>query len=334
MALESASLMHAHDQQRLERIYEALSSVHHSFLHYPKKPDASVLELLERNIPHIPSETWAERLSFGGIYFNGRGVKYNFSPLIPCRLEYFEPKYSIEFPDDQIPAFDPSWIVFEDEWLLVVHKPQGLPSLPTREQRHAHLKEYLHAYVGSPIHLPSRLDTSTEGLVVVSKHPDCHNALQKLFVNRSIQKHYLFEGTGTVSWKQKTIALRVVKDPLHPVLRTASAHSGKPARTDFTYLFESSITDSKNNSLKTSLVSARPLTGRTHQIRVHARAAGIPIVGDNFYEGARVSGNDSGLRLFSWKLCFKHPMTQSPMTFISPKALWPQWSLGAYDILA
>lgn len=324
--------LEANEEKRLNRIYEALSSVHHTFLYYPKTPSDSLIDLLEKNLPHIPSNSWSQRFSFGGVYCNGRGVKYNFSPLVPCKFEYFEPKDSLEFPDDRIPKFDPSWIVYEDEWIIVVHKPRGLSSLPTREQRNTHLKEYLENYVGHPIHLPSRLDTSTEGLVVVSKHPDCHNELQRLFSSRSIEKYYLFEGTGCVNWQSKTVALRITKDRLHPVLRTTSPHDGKPSRTDFEFLYKSSVLNSDNERIDTSLIVARPRTGRTHQIRVHARAIGVPIVGDSFYEGAKLKQEEAGLRLFSWKLSLVHPITKLKLELISPKEKWPIWSRGAYEL--
>lgn len=321
------------EEKRLNRIHDALSSVHHSFLYYPNPPSDSLIDLLQKNLPHIPSNSWNSRFDFGGIYFNGRGVRYNFSPLIPCKLEYFEPKDSLEFPEDRIPSFNTSWVVYEDEWILVVHKPRGLSSLPTREQRNTHLKDYLDAYVGHPIHLPSRLDTSTEGLVIASKHPECHNALQRLFTSRSIEKFYLFEGTGTVNWQSKSLALRIAKDPLHPVLRTVSSYQGKPSRTDFQFLYRSFINDSNNTSIPTSIIIARPKTGRTHQIRVHARAMGIPIVGDSFYEGARLKPEEAGLRLFSWKLCLNHPKTKQKLEIISPHEKWPTWSRGAFELI-
>ncbi len=282
---------------RLERLKRSLSSVHHSFTYYER--GESIYSLIEKNIPGAHHE---------GIYVNGRSIKFDFSPISPVKIEYFEKKE---------PEFDinlsPDHIIYQDQFIIIIYKPKGLSTLPTREKKSVNLKHKIETILGHSVHLPSRLDTSTEGLVVLSKNEESHNALQNLFVERKITKKYLFETASQITWQEKSVLLPIVKDSLHPILRTVSRYGTKPARTDFTKL-------EINNR---NFVLARPLTGRTHQIRVHAMASGIPIIGDNFYEGEFC---ENGLRLISYSVSFPHPVTDEPVTIFAPSKFWPKWA--------
>lgn len=284
---------------RLERLKRSLSSIHHSFTYYER--GESIYSLLKKHLPDI-------NLNQEGIYINGRSMNYDFSPIIPVKIEYFErkiPELDIKVTTDHI--------VFEDQYILIVYKPKGLSTLPTREKKNVNLKFKVEELLGYSVHLPSRLDTSTEGLVVLSKKQESHNALQELFVNRKIKKHYLFETENKIDWQKKSIMLPIVKDPLHPILRTVSIHGAKTTRTDFTRL-----------ELKgRNFVIAQPITGRTHQIRVHAKASGIPIIGDNFYEGKFCK---DGLRLISYSVSFPHPITNESIKISAPRKFWPVWA--------
>ena len=291
---------------RLERLKKSLSSVHHSFTYYDR--GESIHSLLRINLPGIVTHT-------EGIYVNGRQIKFDFSPISPVKIEYFEKKE----PDFDV-EISANHIIYQDQFILIIYKPKGLSTLPTRERKTINLKHKVESLLGYPVHLPSRLDTSTEGLVVLSKNEESHNALQSLFVERRITKKYLFETASKIPWSEKSVLLPIVKDLTHPILRTVSSLGTKPARTDFTKL---EIGDRH-------FVLARPLTGRTHQIRVHAMASGIPIIGDNFYEGKFC--ND-GLRLISYSVSFAHPITNEKLTIFAPRNFWPAWAIPPLELL-
>lgn len=310
----------------LDRLKSALSSVHHAWCFY--EPSGSIVSLLERNLSHIDPTSWISRLEWGGVYVNGRAARFDFSPFPPFRLEYFEPKFDFQNSSEYFPQFSTDWIVFEDEFLIVASKPHGIACLPTREQRNVNLKRYLDDYVGHPIHMPSRLDTSTSGLVVVSKHSASHRGLQMLFQRREIQKRYLFETASKVRWDEITVEASIGKDRSHPILRKViDDESSKPALTHLRKITTTREEHPEAGSFDATLIAATPKTGRTHQIRVHSSHLGIPIIGDNFYGGFDIPG----LRLFSYELEFHHPITDELLIIRAPSRHWPNWAARYYS---
>jgi 23S rRNA-/tRNA-specific pseudouridylate synthase len=161
--------------------------------------------------------------------------------------------------------------------------------------------------------MPSRLDMSTYGLVPVSKHPIMHDPLQQIFQKRRIAKVYRFNTDQTPAWQQTEVVSRIAKHPLHPVLRWSNPEEGKEARTQFSVL--------RRKSASGTLIEAKPITGRTHQIRVHAHSLGLSIIGDNFYMGAQAPT----LQLACFQLGFIHPLSHEELTIQIPPGLQPDW---------
>lgn len=297
-----------------QRIEEALTSIRHCWEYTSGvQCPASLAEALSTELPHIAPETWQKRLSWGGVYLNGRSVTSDCPLSPPCRLEYFEPKFDIEDARRVFPEFSREWIVFEDEDLLIVYKPAGLPSLPVREQKYFNMKSYLCAYTGAAVHLPSRLDTATSGLMAVSKTERMHGCLQKLFEKRRAGKTYLFEADGQPAWRQTTVNGAIARDAEHAVLRKIALQGGKPASTLFQVQYHCSP--------HSSIILARPLSGRTHQIRVHAQSLGLPVVGDSFY-GGRPAPH---LHLLSYRLELPGYLGREPLTATLPERFIPDW---------
>jgi RluA family pseudouridine synthase len=228
----------------------------------------------------------------------------------PARVEYFEP-HDVSSPGPQHPLWSPTWIVHEDDDIIIVNKPPRLPTLPVREQIKFNLRRYLEQYSGDAVHLPSRLDTSTSGLVVASKSPLTHRSLQRAFEERRVHKSYLCEFSSPVSFSSITVASPIGRHPLHPVLR-ATHSGGKDALTIFSVIEHRSAT---------TLVDAQPITGRTHQIRVHAASLGYPLVGDNFYNGKEAPC----LHLCCAALAFPHPRTGDEINVRLPDSELPDW---------
>ena len=205
-------------------------------------------------------------------------------------------------------------IVFEDEWLLVVNKPAGMLSVPGKaEDRdsvyHRLKKKYPEATGPMIVH---RLDMATSGLLLVAKTKEVHRDLQAQFANRSIKKRYVAVLDGIVlSERTGRIELPLCLNPLDRPRQIVSKEYGKEAITEYKIISESEkIIDESERSIneprKYTRIVFYPLTGRTHQLRVHAahpEGLGCPILGDELY-GKKADR----LYLHAEYIEFRHPI--------------------------
>lgn len=283
----------------------------------PLSPECSLESFLCQHLPHISPESWLERYEFGGIYINGirRPLGTKLSP--PCKIEYYEPKFAIGDAHKIFPQFHSRYVLYEDGRIAVVYKPAGLSSMPAKEQHHFSLKSAVERELKKTIHMPSRLDVSAQGIVVVSTAPQMHAKLQRLFEERKVRKEYLCASLSVPQWQTQHVTLPISRDPKHPVLRTTASNGGQFAETHFSLL-----TISKGSSGPQANFLASPITGRTHQIRVHAASIGIPLLGDRFYCGAPADH----LHLISHSISFRHPSTRTQFTYTASKDLLPAWA--------
>jgi 23S rRNA pseudouridine1911/1915/1917 synthase len=191
----------------------------------------------------------------------------------------------------------PHTIVFEDEDLIVVEKPAGLLTAPTPESDRNNLASLLGRAGGQrrQIFVVHRIDLDTSGLLVFAKNDDTNRALSELFRKHDLSREYLAVLAGAVPDE-----LRVIE---HPV-------AGKRAVTHLTIV---------ERLPGATLVRARLETGRTHQIRLHARAEGHPVRGDATH-GTPAPGDPPRMALHATRLAFAHPRTGAPLEFESP---WP-----------
>ncbi|TRX45668.1 RNA pseudouridine synthase [Bacteroides sp. HF-5092] len=198
-------------------------------------------------------------------------------------------------------------IVFEDEWLLVVNKPAGMLSVPGKaEDRdsvyHRLKKKYPEATGPMIVH---RLDMATSGLLLVAKTKEVHQDLQAQFANRSIKKRYVAVLDGIVlSERTGRIELPLCLNPLDRPRQIVNKEYGKEAITEYRIISESGSTF--NESRKHTRIIFYPLTGRTHQLRVHAahpEGLGCPILGDELY-GKKADR----LYLHAEYIEFRHPI--------------------------
>lgn len=217
-------------------------------------------------------------------------------------------------------------LLWADDFLLVVNKPAGLRTLPDGyDSNLPHIKSVLAAEYGQ-LWIVYHLDRDTSGVLLLARSASAHRALNAQFAGRQIQKTYHALVCGNPAWQQKRInhPLRPNGDRQH---RTIVDHvDGKPASTDFLVL---------ERFGKYTLVEARPVTGRTHQIRAHAAALGYPIVTDPLYgiighavdsslqkntavEGGRQVSNIDRLTLHAFCLNFSHPQYSIAMIFEAP----------------
>lgn len=302
----------------LERVNQTLRTRYWSFIvRAPEDGPLRLLDLLKEKLPHIAADSWPQRFDFGGIYVNGIEAFTDRDLPLPARVEYYEPKFEISTASSIFPPFKEEFVIFSDGHVAVVYKPPHLSSMPAKEQRHFSLKASLDEFFETTIHMPSRLDVSAQGLVVVSLSPSAHAGLQRAFETRTVHKTYRLATTGPREWREKTVDLNIALQREHPVLRTVSLTDGQSARTHFTFLHNASNGDAEIN-----VFEAKPITGRTHQIRVHSAASGIPILGDNFYGGSPAPY----LHLVSCAITFPHPITAQDMSFSLPAPLRPAWT--------
>lgn len=201
--------------------------------------------------------------------------------------------------------FSKKHILFEDEYIIVLNKPVGVPTHstldPDRDHLVAGLKRFLKEregripYVG----LHHRLDKDTSGIVLLTKQQSVNKAVGDLFAKRKIEKTYIAitenKNITKDSWKTES---HLARKPDSQVMQSVKS-GGDLAITQFDVL-------EKNN--KYALIQVKPHTGRTHQIRVHLYENNSPILGDVLYFK---DGSENYPRLFlhAHKLRFKHPAT-------------------------
>ena len=203
-------------------------------------------------------------------------------------------------------------VLFEDEYLMVVNKPAGLLSVPGKSDEPS-VESYMHA---KAVH---RLDQDTSGLLVLAKTPEVYKELQAYFQRRDILKRYeaLITGEGLKGLMDEwvkglmgegIIDLPLLPDPYDRPRQMVNREHGKPAITR--YRIREQRTDG------TCLVDFFPLTGRTHQLRVHAAhpdGLNAPIVGDRLYGTPA-----QRLMLHAAEITFLHPITKEEMHFCIP----------------
>ena len=205
-------------------------------------------------------------------------------------------------------------IVFENEDFIALNKPTGLLTIPDREQSEKSLKEFLIEKYGI-IFTVHRLDKDTSGLVLFAKNETTHKYLSKLFEDRKVEKYYLGIVLGSPQNITGTIDAPISEHPLHKGLMSVH-RNGKPSLTTYEVLEANKYF---------SLVSFQLHTGRTHQIRVHAKNIGHPLACDILY------GDGKPVLLSSIKKKYKlsrHDDEEKPM--ISRLALH-SYKLNFYD---
>jgi tRNA pseudouridine32 synthase/23S rRNA pseudouridine746 synthase len=193
-------------------------------------------------------------------------------------------------------------ILWQDESLLIVNKPSGLLSVPGK---HPDNKDCLITRVQQDFPtalIVHRLDMDTSGVMVVALNPDCHKALNKLFAERKVIKQYHATVFGLLQEQVQLIDLPLICDwPNRPKQKVDFEH-GKAAQTTVELL----RTDTEKNQ---SHVLLKPITGRSHQLRVHLAEIDHPILGCDFYAHEQARAMSDRLLLHASQLIFEHPVT-------------------------
>ncbi|MEH2451852.1 RluA family pseudouridine synthase [Nostoc sp.] len=212
---------------------------------------------------------------------------YTISPLSPTKAE--------------IP------IIYEDEWLIAVNKPAGLLSVPGRyrDRQDSVLSRLRHLLAdGMALVSVHRLDQETSGILLLARDRQTHRQLSQQFQQRQVYKVYEAILSGAVTVDQGTIELPLWADPENRPNQKVDWQHGKPSLTHFQVMAREG---------DYTRVEFTPLTGRTHQLRVHAadvRGLGVTILGDRLYGCCAVT---SRLHLHARELRFEHPQLEKSL---------------------
>jgi len=282
----------------------------------PQKCDgATMIAFLTTCLPHIEAAQWVQILD-GGQMVGAAG------PVTTQHVVHAGERYEHILPGTIEPDVNADIrILYEDQAIIVVNKPAPLPMHPSgRFNRNTLTHIVREVYQPQRPRIAHRLDANTTGLVVLSRTSHMAGKLQPQFERREVRKSYVARVQGRPEHDAFVCEAPISNFSGRVGVRTVD-NDGLAARTEFSVL--SRLPDD------TTLVEARPLTGRTNQIRVHLWHLGLPICGDPLYlpkheVGARqtLRLDDPPLCLHAWRIAFTHPLTGEPVDFEAPLPGW------------
>ena len=247
---------------------------------------------------------WGDALQVNGV---PQRTNYPVKPgdVVSVRLDEEDPEYPAEE--------GPLTILYEDDYLLAVDKPAGMLIHPSRSCVSGTLANFVAGYYAktgqkSAFHPMTRLDRDTFGVVLLAKNAHIHTLLQ----NTHVQKTYHALTFGGPEADSGIIDAPIARKPLPSLLREIR-EDGKPSVTRFTVL-------ERNNEL--CKLALEPVTGRTHQLRLHCCYRGFPILGDPQYNSPESIAKSTEMGLCYQQLCAKqlkltHPVSGLPLEILS-----------------
>ncbi|RDH83906.1 MAG: RNA pseudouridine synthase [endosymbiont of Galathealinum brachiosum] len=192
-------------------------------------------------------------------------------------------------------------ILYQDNDLIALNKPSGLLSVPGRgddKQDCMHSRLQLEHPRALVIH---RLDMPTSGLILFALNKEMQKRMSMLFEKKQINKQYIAKVHGVLKDKKGTIDQPLITDWINRPRQKIDYKNGKQSKTKYTLI------SSDNNN--TSIVMLEPVTGRSHQLRVHMSSLGHAILGDDIYGTYQSRNASSRLLLHAEKINFIHPLT-------------------------
>lgn len=212
-----------------------------------------------------------------------------------------------------LPPQQPATIIYEDSDILVVEKLSGLLSVPGRLPQHQdNLIGRLEINYGK-LHCVHRLDMDTSGLMVIARNKPALSKLSKQFQLRTVKKIYQAIVSGLVENDQGVIEEPLITDWPNRPRQKICFEEGKPSKTEYRVIKREDYT---------SYVELYPVTGRSHQLRIHMQSIGHPILGCRFYAHTEAQNASSRLMLHASHLAFNHPVTEKCLEFSRPAEFW------------
>jgi 23S rRNA pseudouridine1911/1915/1917 synthase len=279
-------------------------------------PDASAGERLDRflaSLPEIGSRATAERLlESGEVLVDGRGRSKSHRLAGGEELEFEPPQRDTDAGSLEPEAMELR-IAYEDDDLVVVDKPAGVVVHPAPGHARGTLVHGLlaHEVAGGDAGRPGivhRLDRDTSGLMVVARSEEAHRRLQGLVRRHELERHYSALVVGQPRSRTGRIEAPIGRDRRDPLRHSLDTDSPREAITHF---------DVSELLPRHTLLDVRLETGRTHQIRVHLAAIGLPVAGDPVYGRPHELGLQRQF-LHARRLAFLHPFTEETVDVESP----------------
>lgn len=267
---------------------------------------------LSKNIPSVSRSYFVTLINEGNVLVNDKtskpSLKVKENDVISVNIPEAKP---LEINKEDIPLH----IVYEDEDILIINKPQGMVVHPS-------VGHYEHTLVNAILNhcqnlsgingkmrpgIVHRIDKDTSGLICVAKNDEAHHFLSAQLVDHSMKRKYIALVRGVIKENHGTINMPIGRDKYDRQKLAVSRNNSKQAITNFNVLERY-----KNHTL----VECSLLTGRTHQIRVHFSHIGYPIEGDPLYGGRNYDKYYSnGQLLTAVSLTLVHPRTKEKMEF-------------------
>jgi len=199
-------------------------------------------------------------------------------------------------------------LVYIDDTLIVVNKPAGLPSVPGRAEGLQDCMASRVQAIAADALVVHRLDMATSGLLVFARGKAAQRQLSDAFAQRQVGKTYVAVVAGQLAQDSGEIDLPLLTDWPNRPRQKVDFETGKPSLTRYRVL---------SRSQHDTRVALEPITGRSHQLRVHLLALGHPIVGDALYAPPDVQARAPRLLLHAGSLTLVHPVSGSTMRFDS-----------------
>ena len=282
----------------------------------------TVLEAFERLLAHKPDGYWEEQCRHGLIVNSNHNTLHAHSRvhagerLLHRHVQLVEPDVASDLD-----------VLYEDATLIVLNKPAPLPMHAggrfTRNTVQHVLDMVYRPQKPKPVH---RLDANTTGIVIFARTRDGARALQQQFIHGRVNKVYVVRVQGHPPRDDYRCEAPISKTPGLSGTRAVDMHNGDTAITQFKVI--------ERSANGTSLLEARPLTGRTNQIRIHCAFLGFPVLNDDVYSDAAPaphhtkSIDEPPLCLHAWTIGFTHPASGEYVSFTAPM---PEWAKHQND---
>jgi tRNA pseudouridine32 synthase/23S rRNA pseudouridine746 synthase len=201
-------------------------------------------------------------------------------------------------------------LVYQDDALLIANKPSGLLTVPGRgpEKQDCLINRLLVSHPNSRI--VHRLDQPTSGIVIVPQSYEALRHIGRQFETRQVSKRYIAVVAGIIEQDEGSVELPLICDWPNRPKQMVDWDNGKAALTHYRVL-------ARDTDTHQTRVALTPVTGRSHQLRVHMLELGHPIVGDTLYAPEAVIAASNRLLLHAERINFEHPISAEPLTIES-----------------
>jgi len=197
-------------------------------------------------------------------------------------------------------------IVYQDDDLLIVNKPSGLLTVPGKDPKHADCLISRVNRVFPTAKIVHRLDMATSGIICLAMHKEAHRNLSIQFQDRKTAKRYIARVFGKLDQQTGSVDLPLICDWPNRPKQMVDHDNGKPSLTHF------KVIEREQSSTRVELT---PITGRSHQLRVHMLSLGHPILGDKLYAHPEAFAMAPRLQLHAEMLTLAHPVSGETLIF-------------------